>query len=126
MDKLRILTDRKTLARSEKSILVGLTTLTSLKSPLDSDSFSANKVEDFVTDSRSSKAEIRGAVLATQLISICFGLVLPPLGGFWLDQRWGCLPWLLIVGLILGFTSAGFQAIALFRNVTKESHERNK
>ena len=80
-----------------------------------------------MTDSRSSKAaEIRGAVLATQLISICLGLVIPPLGGFWLDRRWGCSPWLLIVGLMFGFTSAGYQAVALFRVVTKDSRQRDK
>ena len=80
-----------------------------------------------MTDSRSSKAaEIRGAVLATQLISICLGLVIPPLGGFWLDQRWGCSPWLLIVGMLFGFVSAWYQAIALFRVVTKDSRRRGK
>jgi len=43
---------------------------------------------------------------ATQVTTISLEMALPALGGYWLDQRWGTGPWLVIVGALLGFAVA--------------------
>src|SRR5262245_28563052 len=51
-------------------------------------------------DGRSALA--RGMVWATKAGNLGLELALPILGGYWLDQRWGTQPWLLLVGMGLG------------------------
>lgn len=38
----------------------------------------------------------------SQVTTVAVELVLPALGGYWLDGRWGTAPWLLIAGVIVG------------------------
>jgi F0F1-type ATP synthase assembly protein I len=38
-----------------------------------------------------------------QITSIAFEMALPALLGYWLDQRCGTEPWLLVLGAVLGF-----------------------
>ena len=38
----------------------------------------------------------------SQITTISFEMIIPAGIGYWLDQRWGTKPWLLIVGAILG------------------------
>lgn len=38
-----------------------------------------------------------------QITSISLEMALPAGLGWWLDQRWGTEPWLVIVGALLGF-----------------------
>lgn len=46
----------------------------------------------------------RGYMWATRASSIALTAVVPAGLGYWLDQRWGTTPWLLIVGAGLGLT----------------------
>ena len=40
---------------------------------------------------------------ANLVTTIGLMIVIPPLGGWWLDGYWGTAPWLLVVGVVLGF-----------------------
>ncbi len=55
-------------------------------------------------DGRSSAA--RGYVLASRVTSISIQMALPPGVGWWLDERFATSPWLMIVGVLLGFSVA--------------------
>ena len=55
-------------------------------------------------DGRSSAA--RGYVLASRVTSISIQMALPPGIGWWLDERFATSPWLMIVGVLLGFSVA--------------------
>ncbi|MFO1042648.1 MAG: AtpZ/AtpI family protein [Planctomycetaceae bacterium] len=55
-------------------------------------------------DGRSSAA--RGYVLASRVTSISIQMALPPGVGWWLDERFSTSPWLMIVGVLLGFSVA--------------------
>jgi F0F1-type ATP synthase assembly protein I len=48
-----------------------------------------------------------------RITSISLELVVPMLIGYWLDQRWGTLPILLVVGVILGFATAMLSLLRL-------------
>ena len=50
---------------------------------------------------------------SARITSISLELVVPVLIGYWLDQRWGTLPLLLIVGVILGFATATLSLLRL-------------
>jgi F0F1-type ATP synthase assembly protein I len=53
-----------------------------------------------------------------------------PLVGFfigdWLDRRFGTSPWLVIVGLVLGFVTAGRETLRIYRRYLAEEEERKK
>lgn len=40
----------------------------------------------------------------SQITTVSLELVIPSAAGYWLDERWGTGPWLLICGVLLGFT----------------------
>jgi F0F1-type ATP synthase assembly protein I len=43
---------------------------------------------------------------ATRISSIGFEMAVPPAIGYWLDERWGTAPWLVLTGACLGFAVA--------------------
>jgi F0F1-type ATP synthase assembly protein I len=49
---------------------------------------------------------------ASRISSIGFQMAVPPLAGWWGDNRWGTAPWLLIVGAVFGFGSG---MLAIFK-----------
>ena len=53
-------------------------------------------------DDRSAMARAMG--WSAQITTISFEMVLPGLGGFWLDQKLGTKPLFLILGVVFGFT----------------------
>jgi ATP synthase protein I len=57
---------------------------------------------------------------SARITSISLELVLPVLGGYWLDQRWGTPPLLLIVGVVLGFVTATFSLLRLAKHPDSE------
>ncbi|MFM7161454.1 MAG: AtpZ/AtpI family protein [Planctomycetaceae bacterium] len=59
-------------------------------------------------DSRRRVAE--GYQLASECLSAALAMVLPVLGGLWLDNRWNCSPWLTIGCGVLGMW-AGLQQL---------------
>lgn len=50
---------------------------------------------------------------SARISSISLELVIPVVVGYWLDQRWGTLPLLLIVGVLLGFATATMSLLRL-------------
>jgi F0F1-type ATP synthase assembly protein I len=65
-------------------------------------------------DGRNSAA--RGYVLATQVMSISLQMAIPPGIGWWLDQKFSTAPWLMVVGLLLGFSIAMLELLKLAKN----------
>jgi F0F1-type ATP synthase assembly protein I len=54
-------------------------------------------------------------------------IVAPLVGGFvgsWLDRRFKSSPWLLILGLILGFVAAGRETFQIYRRYQSNEEER--
>lgn len=50
---------------------------------------------------------------ASQVTTIGLEMALPPAGGWWLDERWGTEPWLLIAGAVLGFAAGMLHLLQL-------------
>jgi F0F1-type ATP synthase assembly protein I len=55
----------------------------------------------------------RGVMWATQISTLGLEVALPALGGYWLDQRLGTSPILLIVGVCLGFGVSLYSIVKL-------------
>ena len=64
------------------------------------------------------------------LLAIPTILIVSPLVGFfignWLDRRFNTSPWLVIVGLILGFVAAGRETYRIYRRYLEAEEERNR
>jgi F0F1-type ATP synthase assembly protein I len=63
------------------------------------------------------------------LLTIPALLIVSPLVGAWiggwLDRRLKTSPWLLIVGLVLGFAAAGRETFLIYRRNQSEEKERD-
>ena len=70
----------------------------------------------------------RGLRTAGLLLAIPTLLIVAPLVGFflgdWLDKRFHTRPWLMIVGLVLGFVAAGRETYRIYRRY-QEEEEKN-
>ena len=77
-----------------------------------------------MVDSRGPKPDRSGLRSAGMLLAIPSLLVVAPLVGFFLgkyaDQWLKTTPWLMIVGLALGFASAGREIYMIIRRVQDE------
>jgi F0F1-type ATP synthase assembly protein I len=64
------------------------------------------------------------------LLSIPTILIVAPLVGFfigqWLDHRFKTSPWLVIIGLILGFAAAGRETSRIYRRYLEAEEERKR
>jgi F0F1-type ATP synthase assembly protein I len=69
-----------------------------------------------VTEHRDDRASIASAYQwSARITSVSLELVVPGLIGYWLDQRWGTLPLLVIVGVILGFVTSFLSLLRLIK-----------
>lgn len=50
---------------------------------------------------------------SSQITAISIEMVLPGLLGYWLDRRWGWLPWLTVLGMFLGMALGTWQLVRL-------------
>lgn len=57
----------------------------------------------------------------TQVTTISLEMSLPAAGGYWLDNKWGTAPWLMIIGAVGGFYVAMKHLLALSKATTKRS-----
>ncbi len=68
--------------------------------------------------------QYRGLRSAGLLLAIPTLLIVSPLVGFflggWLDRRFGTGPWLLILGLVLGFVAGGRETYQIYRRYQEE------
>ena len=53
--------------------------------------------------------------------TISMELVLPLAGGYWLDERWGTSPWLMVAGAALGFAVAAVHLVGLVRMLNAQN-----
>jgi F0F1-type ATP synthase assembly protein I len=64
------------------------------------------------------------------LLTIPTILIVAPLVGFfignWCDRRFNTSPWLVILGLILGFVAAGRETIRIYRRYLEAEEERKR
>lgn len=64
------------------------------------------------------------------LLAIPTILIVAPLVGFfignWLDRRFNTSPWLVIIGLILGFIAAGRETYRIYRRYLDSEEERQR
>ena len=64
------------------------------------------------------------------LLAIPSLLIAGPLVGFfvgnWLDKKLGTLPWLSLVGVVLGFAAAGRETFQIYRRYMAEEQERTR
>ena len=72
----------------------------------------------------------RGLRSAGLLLAIPTLLIVAPLVGFflgnWLDRRFGTSPWLMLVGLVLGFVAAGRETYQIYRRYQQEEEENHE
>lgn len=57
----------------------------------------------------------------SQVTTIALEMVLPALGGYWLDTRWGTTPGLTIAGAVLGFAISMQHLLQLARKMNQDS-----
>jgi hypothetical protein len=59
-----------------------------------------------------------------QITSIALEMALPPLLGYFADERWKTGPWLVIVGGVLGFSVAMLQLLKLAKQTSRSNTGR--
>lgn len=57
----------------------------------------------------------------SEIINIALQMCLPVGGGFWLDNRWGTSPWLVVLGACLGLLIAGAGFTQLIKRLAPHS-----
>lgn len=82
-----------------------------------------------MADPRRDRSNFSGVRSAGMLLAIPTLLIVAPLvGGWigsWLDRRFKSSPWLLILGLILGFVAAGRETFQIYRRYMAEQEEQD-
>ena len=82
-----------------------------------------------MADPRRDRSNASGLRSAGMLLAIPTLLIVAPLvGGWigsWLDRRFKSSPWLLILGLILGFVAAGRETFQIYRRYMAEQEEHD-
>jgi F0F1-type ATP synthase assembly protein I len=63
---------------------------------------------------------------ASRIIAISIGMVLPGLGGHWLDGKIGTSPWFLLAGFALGAVLAGMQLMRMVSAVGGRSNSERQ
>jgi F0F1-type ATP synthase assembly protein I len=70
-------------------------------------------------EGRSSLAA--GLAWASLVTSTALQLVVPPVVGLWVDQRYGTGPWGLLIGAVAGFAAFGSSLWRLMRRLEREA-----
>jgi len=60
-------------------------------------------------------AMARGYVLASRVMSIGFQMIIPVGLGWWADSAWKTTPWLMLLGVVVGFSVAMMELVQLTR-----------
>ena len=79
-------------------------------------------LEEPMVDDRSPTAKAMSIV--SQITTIGLLVIMPIVIGGWADNWLGCKPILILLGVVLGFTAAGFQLMRLVR--TLEANNKTK
>ena len=73
----------------------------------------SSDADDQGRDGRSAMA--RGYVLASRVMSIGFQMIIPVGVGWWADSAWKTSPWLMLLGVVLGFVVSMMELMQLAR-----------
>lgn len=83
-----------------------------------------------MNDPRESDRRFSGLRTAGYLLAIPGLLIVSPLVGFfagrWLDGRFGTLPWLSVLGVVLGFVAAGRETTRIYRRYLAEEERKRR
>ena len=83
-----------------------------------------------MADPQAPDPRFRGFRDAGLLLAIPTLLIVSPLVGFfigaWVDRKLGTSPWMVILGLILGFAAAGRETYMIYRRYQADEEERDK
>jgi len=83
-----------------------------------------------VNDPRESDPKFSGLRTAGYLLAIPGLLIVAPLVGFfagrWLDGKFRTLPWLSLIGVVLGFIAAGRETYQIYRRYLAEEEEHKR
>jgi F0F1-type ATP synthase assembly protein I len=60
----------------------------------------------------------------SQITTIGLEMVLPAVLGIWLDKKWGTAPWLVIVGVLLGFVTGMYHLLQIVRSANSKSSSK--
>jgi F0F1-type ATP synthase assembly protein I len=82
------------------------------------------QMRDEQPDDRSSLAA--AYQLSALITATCFEFVLPALGGYWLDRRWGTLPLFLVLGIAVGAVAATLSLVRLLKSLPSNSPRDRK
>ena len=77
------------------------------------DNLEPTEAKDQNRDGRSAMA--RGYVLASRVMSIGFQMIIPVGVGWWADSAWKTSPWLMLLGVVLGFVVSMMELMQLAR-----------
>lgn len=69
-------------------------------------------------------AMARGYVLASRVMSIGFQMIIPVGLGWWADSSWKTTPWLMLLGVVVGFAVAMMELIQLSRESAPSKKSR--
>ena len=58
-----------------------------------------------------------------QITTVSLEMVLPGALGYWLDHRWGTAPWLLVVGVVLGFVTSMIHLLRMVETTGKSRRQ---
>jgi len=61
-------------------------------------------------------AAARGYVLAGRVMSVGITMAMPPGVGWWLDLRFATTPWLMILGVLIGFSAGLWELLKLAKD----------
>lgn len=69
-------------------------------------------------------AMARGYVLASRVMSIGFQMIIPVGFGWWADSAWNTTPWLMLLGVVVGFSVAMMELVQLARESAPSTKSR--
>ena len=69
-------------------------------------------------------AMARGYVLASRVMSISFQMIIPVGLGWWADSAWKTTPWLMLLGVVVGFSVAMMELVQLAREAAPSTKSR--
>lgn len=73
-----------------------------------------------VTDRPDGRSPLAlAAEWSTRITTVALEMVLPGLGGYWLDRRWDTLPAMTVVGMLMGMALGGWQLTLLVRDAQR-------
>ncbi|WP_417396540.1 AtpZ/AtpI family protein [Gimesia chilikensis] len=75
-------------------------------------------------DRRGRSALVEAHQWVSRLTTVSLEMVLPAFLGYWLDKRWGTLPWLTAVGALFGFIAGMMHLLQMAKEAEQKERKR--